>query len=111
MNRWIRDSLVDLIVLIVLFVFAFNQNRTLEIILWIYSLLLLTGRLSLLFSKYLKTKTSKTSAPVYFYQIIYALSISCLIYAKNYSLVSTWFMIWVLSSYPMLKSHVAKKTS
>lgn len=111
MNRWIRDSLVDLIVLLLLFVFAFNQNRTLEIILWIYSLLLLTGRFFVFFSKYLKTKTSKTSAPVYFYQIIYALSISCLIYANNYYLAAIWFMIWVLASYPVLKSYVAKKPS
>ncbi len=103
MHHWYKDIILDITVLLVIICFALTLNSILEIILWVYSIMILATRLILLSSTFLKQKASKTSAPTYFYHILYFLNFSSFIYIQNYFLATIWGLIWVLSSYSHYK--------
>ena len=101
---WIKDSVLDFAVLILIGVFAFTSNDVIQIILWVYTGILLLSKILYFFVGYLKTKAQKTSTPDWVYHIVYLLGIALFAYSTNYYLAGAWFLIWILSLIPTLKT-------
>ena len=102
MNHWIKDALLDLFVLAGLAVYAFLPNQILEIVLWIYTALLLLSKVLVLFVDFLKHKAGKSSVPPSFYHLVYLVSVILLAISGNYYLTGAWAVIWILSAVPAL---------
>lgn len=100
---WIKDALLDVLSLILIIIFSFTQNSTLEIIIWVYTGFLILSKVLYLSIGFLKKKADKTMVPNWFYHIIYFSSIVILVFAMNYYLASTWAIIWILSIIPLFK--------
>lgn len=96
---WIKDAYLDVLVLLLIVVFAFFTNEILRVVLWVYTLLLLLGKTIALFMPSLQRKADQAEVPQYIYHIIYGLSIGVLLYMQEYYLGSTWILVWGLSFY------------
>ena len=96
MNRF-KDVIVDIIVLGAIIAHIFVSNQILEVVLWVYSGLLLLSKLLALFMPLLQSKANKTSVSDWFYHGVYLISVSALIYSHNYYLAGIWALIWILS--------------
>jgi|GEM_PF-606895 len=103
MNTWIKDSFLDLLALLFIAFYSFTLNEILEVVIWIYTSLLLLSKILYFFVRFLQTKAIKSNAPIYLAHIVYFLSISLLVYSQNYFLSATWLLIWVLSAIPQFK--------
>lgn len=110
MTTWIKDALLDLIVLVVIAVYTYYQNSILEIIIWGYTSLILISKILFFFVGFLRTKanTTTTTVPDLFYHILYAASVTLLAISANYYLTGAWLMVWGLSLYASIS---AKKKS
>lgn len=56
MTRWLKDVLLDVVALSLILIFAFTGNHILEIILWVYTILLVTGKVLYFSFNYLQKK-------------------------------------------------------
>lgn len=100
MPVWIKDTLVDLISLTLVVIYSITQNNVIEIVLWIYTALLLIGKILYFTFPYLKKKAQKSRVPDSFYHLIYFLTVLALIFSTNFYLTAVWAIIWILSSLP-----------
>lgn len=107
MKHWIKDALLDLVVLVVVIAYAYTSNNVINIILWIYTSLLLISKILFFFIGFLKTKATKTSVPDYFYHLIYLITVTLFLVAKDYYLAGAWALVWILSFIASIKK---KKT-
>lgn len=103
---WIKDAYLDVIVLLFIIVFAFYGNTVLEVVLWVYTSLLLLSKVLAFFMPALQRKANNTTAPPLFYNVIYALTLGILIYSGNYYLAGAWGVIWMVS---IFSSNSSKK--
>lgn len=103
---WIKDAYLDVIVLLFIVVFALYANTVLEVVLWVYTSLLLLSKILAFFMPSLQQKANNTKAPPLFYNIIYALTVAILIYSDNYYLGGAWAVIWIVS---IFSSNSSKK--
>lgn len=94
---WIKDSLLDLIFLLVILSAVFYPTNVSFTIIWFYTALLLVTKISALFMPGLQKRATKSSTPDVVYHIIYALSIAALLYLEKWYLAGLWALIWVLS--------------
>lgn len=94
---WIKDAYLDVIVLLFIIAFAFYANTVLEVVLWVYTSLLLLSKILAFFMPSLQQRANKTTAPPLFYNVIYALTVAILIYSGNYYLGGAWGVIWIVS--------------
>lgn len=94
---WIKDAYLDVIVLLFILVFALYENTVLEVVLWVYTSLLLLSKILAFFMPALQQKANNTTAPPLFYNVIYALTVAILIYSGNYYLSGAWGVIWIVS--------------
>lgn len=94
---WLKDAYLDIIILLFIILYAVTVNQVLEVVLWVYTALLLLSKILSFFMPALKRKASNTTAPNLFYHIIYALSVGIFIYANNYYLGGAWLLVWILS--------------
>ena len=101
--KWIKDSLLDIIFLLVIISALFYNSSTTFIIIWIYTGLLLFAKFSALFMPFLQKRAAKTDTPDWIYHIIYGLSFGLLIYLEKWYLSAAWGVIWVLSIIISLK--------
>lgn len=108
MTRWLKDVILDVVALSLILIYAVTDNTVLEIILWVYTILLLIGKVLYFSFSYLQKKANTDHVPPIFYHIIYAISIAALIYALNYYLALLWLLIWILSAIALFKKQ--KKT-
>lgn len=108
MTTWIKDALLDLIVLVVIAVYTYYQNSVLEIVIWVYTSLILISKILFFFVGFLRTKANTTTVPDLFYHIVYAISVTLLAISDNYYLTGAWLMVWGLSFYASIS---AKKKS
>lgn len=106
MNLWVKDALLDLVVLVGLAIYAFTHNQILEVVIWIYTSLILASKILVLFVDFLKQRASKSQVPDMVYHLIYLASVFFLLYSSNYPLTIAWAIIWVIS---MVPSMVKKK--
>lgn len=95
--QWLKDIYLDIVVLILVLLFAASAWQWLEILLWIYTGLLLLGKVLALFMPALSKKT-KSDIPVFIYHIIYLLIIFTFVFITHYYFAAAWFVIWVSSS-------------
>lgn len=102
--NWIKDAYIDILVLVAILIFSFfYTHNVLLIVLWVYTGLLLAGRILALFMDGLQRRADKSSAPDVFYHVIYALSTGVLIYVEMYYLAGAWALIWILSAWSQRK--------
>jgi hypothetical protein len=105
MKSWFKDLLLDIIIFVALFIYAFTLNQVLLYLLWAYTSLVLVSKILVLFVDFLKVKASKSTAPNIVYHIIYFFSIGVLLYAENYYLAGAWALIWALSIIANLRNN------
>ncbi|GAB5408932.1 MAG: hypothetical protein BalsKO_12970 [Balneolaceae bacterium] len=98
--NWIKDALLDVLIIGVIIVNLITSNNTIEIVIWVYTSLLIISKILYFFVDFLQSKASKTSVPDWFYHITYFLSITLFILSKNYYLSVAWLLIWILSVIP-----------
>ncbi|MEX0608229.1 MAG: hypothetical protein WD016_06075 [Balneolaceae bacterium] len=102
--RWIKDVFLDLIVLVLVVIYAFTTNQIIEIILWVYTVLLVLSKVLTFFMPALQKRTIKTSAPDYFYHIIYFISVAIFMIVSHFYLArawiftGAWIFIWIASA-------------
>lgn len=101
--NWVKDAVLDILILGVIIAYSITDNTVLQKILWVYTALLLVGKILYFSVGFLKQKASKTTVPTWFYHAIYILSIILLIFIQDYYLSFGWVIIWVLSTIPLLK--------
>lgn len=94
---WLKDAYLDLMVLLLIVVYAVYLNNILEVVLWVYTSLLLFSKILAFFMPSLQQKANKTSAPALFYHIIYALTVAIFIYISDFYLAGVWCVIWIVS--------------
>lgn len=100
---WIKDSYLDIIVLILIGFYSFFPGEVIEIVLWVYTALLLLGKILALFMPSLQKRAGKTETPAYIYHIIYGLSVLLLLFVKDFYLAGAWMVVWALSAYSFYK--------
>ncbi|MAL16290.1 MAG: hypothetical protein CL670_11075 [Balneola sp.] len=103
---WLKDAYLDLVVLVFICVFAFYTNNIIEVILWVYTGLLLLSKVLVFFMPSLNRKANQSEAPPLFYHIVYALTVAIFIYIAKYYLAGAWLVIWIES---MFSSSSTKK--
>ena len=108
MTRWLKDVLLDVVALSLILIFAFTGNHILEVILWVYTILLVTGKVLYFSFNYLQKKANTESVPPAFYHSTYLISVAAFVYAANYYLATLWLLIWILSTIAMLKNNKSK---
>jgi hypothetical protein len=106
---WLKDAYLDVIILLFFLLFAFYPNNILEVVLWVYSGLLLISKIMALFMPSLQRKANNTEAPPLFYHLIYAATVALLFYIQSYYLGTTWCVIWLISVINMKSSKKASK--
>ena len=94
---WLKDAYLDVVVLLLIVVFAVYTNNILEVVLWVYTGLLLLSKVIAFFMPALQKKANQTEAPPIFYHGIYALTITIFLYIGKYYLVIAWALIWLAS--------------
>ncbi|MCP9292855.1 MULTISPECIES: hypothetical protein [Gracilimonas] len=94
---WLKDAYLDVLVLLLIAVFAVYTNNILEVVLWVYTGLLLLSKVIAFFMPALQKKADQTEAPPLFYHLIYALTIAIFLYIAKYYLAIAWAAIWLAS--------------
>jgi hypothetical protein len=94
---WLKDVYLDIVILLFIILYAILVNQVLEVVLWVYTALLILSKVLSLFIPSLQRKAGNTEAPILFYHIIYALSAGIFFYASNYYLGGAWLVVWALS--------------
>ena len=102
--NWIKDAFLDVAVLLVILVLSYFKYPALEIILWVYTGLLLLSKILAFFVGFLQSKVKNTTVPEWFYHMIYLSSTGVLLYVKLYYLGAAWLLIWILSTISSCKS-------
>ncbi len=105
----IKDIIVDLIVLAAIAALLFIQNDILEIIIWVYTGLLLAGKIMALFMPSLQRRANKSATPDWVYHLIYLSSIAILIWLSSYYLAGVWGVVWMLSIVSSQKPRASRK--
>ncbi len=94
---WLKDAYLDVIILLFIILFAFYPNSVLEVVLWVYTGLLLLSKVLAIFMPSLQQKANKTNAPSLFYHVIYALTIGVFLFVQHYYFAGSWAIIWIIS--------------
>lgn len=102
--NWIKDAFLDVAILLIILALSYFKYPALEIILWVYTGLLLLSKILAFFVGFLQNKVKNTSVPEWFYHVIYLCSTGILIFVKLYYLGAAWALIWILSTISSLKS-------
>ncbi|MFV1885529.1 MAG: hypothetical protein ACMZ7B_13650 [Balneola sp.] len=106
--NWVKSVLLDIIAFIVIVAFAITSNEVILIIIWVYTGILLTGKILYFFVDFLQAKAQKTDVPDWFYHLNYVLSVAVLAFTGNYYITGAWLLVWILSVIPSIKKR--KKT-
>lgn len=93
----LKDIYLDIVVLVLVFLFAAKAYHWLAILLWIYTSLLLLSKVLALFMPAL-SKKAKSEIPVFIYHIIYLLIVFTFVFGAHYYFAAAWFVIWILST-------------
>lgn len=104
---WIKDAALDLFVLLLFILYSLFPHAVFEVLLWVYTSLLLISKIMSVFMLNLQKRAQATEVPDLVYHFIYALTSGLLIYIKDYYLAGCWVIIWVLSV--VIKYNSSKK--
>ncbi|MFP8488220.1 hypothetical protein ACKGJO_03895 [Gracilimonas sp. Q87] len=106
--KWLKDAYLDVVVLLIIALYAFYPNDVLNIVLWVYTVLLLISKLLTFVMPTLNSKANKTSAPPLFYHLVYGLTVAILFYVENLYLGGAWILIWGVSVISFLNTKKSK---
>lgn len=95
--RWLKDSALDFIFLIVIASTLFYPSNSSFVIIWVYTALLLLSKVIALFMPSLQKRAAKTQTPNWVYHCIYAISFGTLLYLQKWYLAVAWALVWVIS--------------
>jgi|AntDeeMetagen681_2_1112603.scaffolds.fasta_scaffold27016_2 hypothetical protein len=96
---WLKDAYLDILVLILILAFAFYTNNIFEVVIWVYTGLLLLSKILVFFMPSLKRKANQTNVPPIFHHIIYALTVIIFLYIGKYFFTGAWLIIWITSTF------------
>ena len=99
---WVKNALLDIIAFIIIVAFAITASEVLLIIIWVYTGILLLGKILYFFVDFLKAKAQKTDVPDWFYHLNYVLSVAVLAFTGNYYITGAWLLVWLLSVIPTI---------
>ena len=101
MDKILKESFVDIIATVAIIGSIFYQNDTYIIILWVYTGLILLGKIMALFMPSLAHRASKSTqdAPAWVFHVFYALSCACFLYIGKWYLAGAWILVWSISIY------------
>lgn len=94
---WLKDAYLDVIILLFIVLFAAYPNNVLEVVLWVYTGLLLLSKILAIYMPSLQKKANKTTAPSLFYHTVYALTIGVFLFVQHYYFAGAWVIIWIIS--------------
>ena len=95
--NWIKDAVVDVIILLVIAIYAITLNEILQVVIWVYTGLLFISKLLAFFMPSLQRRANKSTVPDYIYHIIYALTVGMFVYAQDFYFAGAWGIIWIFS--------------
>lgn len=101
---WLKDAYLDIVILLVVGIFAVYPNAIFEVVIWVYSGLLILSKFLAFFMPSLQQKANKTGAPEFFYHLIYALTVAIFLLITKYYLAAAWVIIWLLSAISSFRS-------
>lgn len=93
----VKDSILDIVFLVVILSTLFYPSSTSFIIIWVYTGLLLFSKVAALFMSGLQKRAAKTTTPNWVYHLIYAASVGTLLYISKWYLAGSWVLIWTIS--------------
>lgn len=102
--RLLKASGLDIAVLILIGVSGFFNLDGLFIAIWIYTGLLLSGKVVALLSPSLFKKVNTPDVPGWVYHLLYGATIITLLLFEQRYLAGVWVLIWVLSTISVYKS-------
>lgn len=100
---WLKNTLVDLLVPIVIAALVFLDQRWAWWVLVVYTPLMLLMKGIAAFSGGVRSVASqrrtRSEPPVVFYHALYALDVALLAVGREWLLAAGWVVIWALSAY------------
>lgn len=107
--NWFKEVIVDIIALIAIVAYSLFDNQYVEYTLWAYTGLIILAKVLAFFMPFIQKKASGSTAPNWFFHIIYALSVTILFYAQDFLMTVAWVVIWILSFVIQRKSITTPK--
>ncbi|MDR9416258.1 MAG: hypothetical protein RI564_08240 [Gracilimonas sp.] len=102
---WLKDALLDIIILLFILSYVISANSIIQIVLWVYTALLLLSKILAFFMPSLQQRANKTEVPPYFYHVVYALTVGLFIFGSYYYFAGVWSLIWLASIYQYATSN------
>ncbi len=97
--KFLKANLLDLLAVALVAFGLFREVQAITVILWIYlALSLLTRVVGFFVPSMVRRATSDNQTPVWFYHLLYGISIAILIYTNRIELGIAWFVLWVSSA-------------
>jgi len=98
--KFIQQAFVDIIATIVIVSSVFLSNNILLIIIWVYTALLLVGKISAVALPSLQKRAEKAAdtVPDWFYHLTYLICSVSFAVTSEWYLMACWVLIWVLST-------------
>lgn len=97
--KFIKQAFVDIIATLVIVSSVFFSNYILLIIIWVYTALLLAGKISALALPSLQKRAEKAAdaVPDWFYHLTYLICSVSFAVTSEWYLFACWVLIWILS--------------
>jgi len=98
--KWIKKVIIDILVSVTILVAVLNDQRWLEVIVVVYSSVLLVIKLLLLLSPAKSLKGCKLltqNVPILFYHLIFGFNVLVLLIFQWWFSSLLWMMIWFIS--------------
>jgi len=97
--KFIKQAFIDIIATLVIVSSVFLPNNILLIIIWVYTALLLVGKISAVALPSLQKRAEKAAdtVPDWFYHLTYLICSVSFAVANEWYLMVCWIIIWVLS--------------
>lgn len=95
--EWAKQIIVDLFALIVIAFAVIFEQTILTYVVYIYTSLMVIARLFSLLSSNFRAITQKkvTEAPIWIYHLIYAFTVTVLLFGQWYVTATGWVFIWI----------------
>ncbi len=102
---WLKNVLIDVLVTIVIGIYAFQTAEWGYWIITIYTPLMLLLKVAAVASGVTKkVKKDPNAAPDWFYHVLYAVNLLLLLYTGWWIMAGGWAAIWLLSAIQAAKS-------
>ncbi len=103
--KWIKEILVDILVTIAVILAVRLPYHWLELVIVVYTPIMLLMKAVVLFSGGFNQlmKKTQTSAPWWFVHLLYAINVIVLFFAQWWITGAEWILIWLLSYLTHLK--------